>query len=48
MFLETKTTEEEYESAEEFRSRIEDKVYEHETGMPAISRYMAPADASNA
>lgn len=45
LFLETKTTEEEYKSAEDFRQRIADKVYEYETGMPAISQYMRPADA---
>lgn len=46
MSLQTKTTKEEHEVFEKFEQTISDLVYEKETGMPAITRWMAPADGS--
>lgn len=47
IFLMTKyslVTKEEHEAMEKFNARINDVVYEHQTGMPAISRWMPSAD----
>lgn len=38
------TTEEEHKARKAFKSKISDVVYEHETGLPAIAQWMAPAD----
>lgn len=46
MSLQTKTTKEEFESFEKFEQRLSDLIYEQETGMPAITKWMAPADGS--
>lgn len=46
MAQQTKITEEEHKSFEKFESSIADLIYEKETGMPAITRWMAPADGS--
>ncbi len=40
-----KTTKEEHEAIEALDRKIHDAEYEAETGMPAITKWMAPANA---
>lgn len=39
--------EDQHKAMESLKKRISDKIWENETGMPAISRWMKPADGSD-
>lgn len=42
-----KTTKEEHEAIESLDKKIHDAEYESETGMPAITKWMQPANAAD-
>lgn len=47
MVEQSKTTKEEHEAVESLDKKINDASFEAETGMPAISKWMQPANAAD-